>query len=70
MNALEHDIVFLIWADWVSFDCYLKLKQRFSVWSFTENAFFIPYHGGNWGRYSELNKIKISNLSKNNENTL
>ena len=70
MNVLEDDIVFFIWADWVLFDFYLKQKQRFSVWSFTENTLFIPYHGGIWGRYSELNKFKVSNLSKNNKNTV
>ena len=45
---------FLIWAAWVSSNYYLKEKQRFSVWSFTENTSFIPFLGGIWCRYSEL----------------
>ena len=59
INVLEDSIIFLIWAAWILFDFYLKQKQGFSVWSFTENDFFIPFHGGIWGRYSELNKFKI-----------
>ena len=70
MNVFEDDIVFPIRADWVLFDFYLKQKQKFSVWIFTENTSFIHYHAEMWGRYSEINKFKISNLSKNNKNTL
>ena len=35
-------------------------KSRFSVWSMTENAFFISMHGDIWSRYFEINKFKIS----------
>ena len=28
------------------FNFYLERKQRFSLWSFTENASFISFHGG------------------------
>ena len=42
MNLLE--IVF-VWGAWVLFNFYLKQKQRFSVWNFTENSNFISFHG-------------------------
>ena len=58
MNLLEDCI--LIWAGWVLFSFYLKQKQRFSVWSFTENASFISFNAGIWYVYSEMNKFEIS----------
>ena len=41
---------------------YLKQKQMSSAWSFTENAFFISFHGGIWSRYLEVSTFKISRL--------
>ena len=44
----------------MGFNFYLKQKQRFSIWSFTENANFISFHGRILSRYSEINKFKTS----------
>ena len=44
IKKLEDYIIFFIWAAWVLFNLYLKQKQRFSVWSFNENASFISLH--------------------------
>ena len=53
INGLEEGIIVLIWAAFVfSFNCYLNQKQRFSVWSFTENTSFISFHGEICSRYS------------------
>ena len=41
MNMLE---AVFVWAAWVLFDFYLKQKQRFLVWDFTENANFTSFH--------------------------
>ena len=60
INVLEDRIIFFIWAAWALFNFYLKHKQRFLVWSFTENVSFISFHGGIWSRYSEINKFKTS----------
>ena len=46
MKVFEDFIVFLIWAAWVVFNVYLKQKQRFSVWWFTENAASISFNEG------------------------
>ena len=53
-NVPEDRIIFLIWAALILFSFYFKQKQRFSVWSFTENAFFISFHEETWSRYSEI----------------
>ena len=47
-DVLEDLIIFYIWAAWVLFDVYLQLKERFPVWSFTENASFISFYGRIW----------------------
>ena len=60
MNALEDCIIFLIWAARVLFIFYLKQKQVFSVWSFTENLSFISFHGGIYSRCSKIIKFEIS----------
>ena len=60
INVLEDRIEFLTWAAWALFHFYLKQKQRFSVWSFTENASYISFHRGIWSSYSEINRIKRS----------
>ena len=39
-------VTFLVWAACVLFNFYIKQKQKFSVWSFTENATFISFHEG------------------------
>ena len=41
-------VTFLVWAACVLFNFYIKQKQKFSVWSFTENATFISFHEGIW----------------------
>ena len=46
MEVFEDYIIFLICAFWVLFNFYLKQKQWFSVWSFTENTSFISLHEG------------------------
>ena len=52
MHILEDCIMFLMRTAWVLFNFYLKQKERFSVWSFTENVFLISIHGNIWSRYS------------------
>ena len=42
MNGLEDRIIFLICAAWILFNFDLTKKQRFSVYSFIENASYIP----------------------------
>ena len=54
MNVLVDCFIFLIWTAWISFNFYLKQKQRFSVWNLTENASFIPFQGITWSRYFEI----------------
>ena len=57
----------------LAFNFYLKQRQRFSDWSFNENASFISFHRRIWSRYSEINKLKISkdlSFFKNNKNPL
>ena len=41
------------------FNFYLKQKQKFSVWSFTENASFVSFHGKIWLINSKINKLKL-----------
>ena len=53
---LEDCIIFLIWVDRVLFNFHLKQKQSFSVWTFTENAYYISFHGRIWARYSGVKK--------------
>ena len=58
INVLENCIVFVIWAVWALFNFDLdKQKQRFLVWSFTENGSIISFHGGIW---SKINKFKTT----------
>ena len=49
---------FFIWAAWVLFNFYLKQKQSFSVWSFTENASFISFYEGIWSITLSIKKTK------------
>ena len=51
MNVLKGCIIFLTWA---ARFFYLKQKQKFSVWSFTENASFISFDMGSWSIYSDF----------------
>ena len=44
----------------LGFSFHLKQKQSFSIWSFTENANFISFHGKLLSRYSEINKFETS----------
>ena len=70
MHLFEDNIIFPVSAAEVLFNFYLKQKQRFSVWSFTENACLVPLHQKIWSRYSKWNKLKISKelyLSKYNK---
>ena len=60
INVLEDRNEFLTWVAWALFNFYLKQKQRFSVWSFTENDSFISFHRGIRSRYSEISKFKRS----------
>ena len=60
INMFEDCIVFIIWAAWAVFNFFLTQKQRFLVWSFSENVSFISFHGGIWSRYLEINKFKSS----------
>ena len=60
MNELEDCIIFPNWAAWILLNFYLKQKQRFSVWNFTENANFILFDGRIFSRYPEIKKFKIS----------
>ena len=46
MKVFEGYIILLISAGWLLFNFYLKQKQRFSVWSFTEITSFISFHEG------------------------
>ena len=46
MKVFEDSLIFLAWAAWVLLNFYLKQKQRFLVWKFTENATFISFHEG------------------------
>ena len=48
MKVFEGYIILLISAGWLLFNFYLKQKQRFSVWSFTEITSFIYFHEGNF----------------------
>ena len=48
MKVFEDNIIFLVWAAWVLFNFYLKQKQRFPVWKFTENASIISFYEGIW----------------------
>ena len=73
MNVLEDCIIILVWVACDLFNFYLKRKQRWSVWSFNENAYMISFHGRVLSGYSEINKfIKQAKtcLSKNNKITL
>ena len=54
INLLEDCIIFVALAARV------KQKQRHSVWSFTENAIFISFHGIILSRYSRINTFKTS----------
>ena len=45
VDVCEDYILFLISADYVLFNFYLKQKQQLPVWSFAENASFISFHG-------------------------
>ena len=47
MKVFEGYIILLISAGWLLFSFYLKQKQRFSAWSFTEITSFISFHEGN-----------------------
>ena len=68
MNVLMDCIIFLILADWVLFNFYLKQKQRCSVWNL-ENVSLISFHGVIWSRYSEISLEKAKTyFSKNNNN--
>ena len=58
MNVLKDRTIFHIWAALILFN--FLSKNRFSVWTVTENASLISFHGGIWSRYSEINKLKIS----------
>ena len=60
MNALEGCITVFVWAAWFFFNFYLKQKQRYSIWSFTENANFNSFHGKILSRYSEIYKFKTN----------
>ena len=46
MKVFEGYIILLISAGWLLFNFYLKQKQRFSVWSFTEITSFISFYEG------------------------
>ena len=46
MKVFEGYIILLISAGWLLFNFYLKQKQTFSVWSFTEITSFISFHEG------------------------
>ena len=63
--VFEEYIIFLIWPAWVLCNFYLKQKQRFLVWSFTENTSFNSFHEGIWSitkvlRNAILNKVTPS----------
>ena len=58
IDLFEDCAVYLIWTAWVLFDFYLKQKQMFSVWSYSNNVSFISFHGAIWCRYSEINNLK------------
>ena len=70
MNMLEDCTTFHIWAAWILFNFYLQLKQRFSVWSYTENISFISSHERISCRYSETNNPNRSKDLENNKNAL
>ena len=44
IKVFEGYIILLILAGWLLFNFYLKQKQRFSVWSFTEIISTISFH--------------------------
>ena len=60
INVLKDCIIFVVWAARIFSNFYLKQKQRHSVWSFTENAVFISFHGRILSRYSAINTFKTS----------
>ena len=62
MSVLEDCIIFLIWAALVLLN-FCLIKNKFLVWSFTNNGSFISFHGGICSRYSEINKCEISRLT-------
>ena len=57
MNVLEDCIIFLVQVGCILINFYLKLKQKYSVWSFNENAKFISFHGRTLSGYSEIIKF-------------
>ena len=62
MNMLKDCTTFLIWAArfYLNF-ILISNKQKFSVWSFTENASFISSYGIYFlSRYSKINTYEIS----------
>ena len=57
-NVLENCIMFLIGAAWVLFNFYLKQKQRFLAWSYTENPSFLFFYERMRSIYSGKIKFK------------